>query len=62
MNDTNDKDLNDPELINLPAEKLKRIEICGSCDRNIKAHCSECACPISALTMFSFKTCPIGKW
>jgi hypothetical protein len=52
----------DPDLHNLPEEKLKRIEICSGCENNQNAHCSKCACPISALTMFSFKTCPIGKW
>lgn len=52
----------DEELKNLPEEKQKRITICTSCDRNVNAHCTECACPISMLTMFSFKTCPLGKW
>ena len=52
----------DTELYNLPEEKLKRIEICVGCENNVNEHCNQCACPISALTMFSFKTCPINKW
>lgn len=61
MNEYFDKDLH-----NLPEEKVKRIETCIKCENNQVVDCSptcvKCSCPISALTMFSFKTCPIGKW
>jgi hypothetical protein len=56
------EDYDDGELHNLPEEKLKRIELCARCENNVNAHCTQCACPISALTMFSFKSCPINKW
>jgi hypothetical protein len=56
------EDYDDGELHNLPEEKLKRIAVCASCENNVNDHCNQCACPISALTMFSFKSCPINKW
>lgn len=59
------EDYNDPELHNLPEEKLNRISICTQCPHNVMdvyAKCDQCDCPISALTMFTFKTCPLNKW
>jgi hypothetical protein len=46
-------------------EREKRISFCMPCEFNqLKdiPKCTQCDCPISTITSFNFKTCPIGKW
>lgn len=46
-------------------ERLRRLSFCDSCEHNKTLDqpiCTQCACPITFVTQFEFKLCPIGKW
>ena len=46
-------------------ETQRRIAFCMPCENNVLEvipKCTQCNCPISTISMLSFKSCPIGKW
>ena len=46
-------------------ERIRRLSFCDSCENNQVLNqpiCIKCACPITFVTQFEFKICPIGKW
>lgn len=58
-------DMLNPKITKLTEEKAKkRLDLCLSCDRLIKAttQCKECGCFMNAKTKLPHAFCPIGKW
>lgn len=46
-------------------ERLRRLSFCNVCEFNqtiTQPTCMKCACPITFVTQFEFKICPIGNW
>lgn len=47
-------------------ERQRRLSFCDSCENKQNYGqediCVKCACPITFITQFKFKTCPIGIW
>jgi hypothetical protein len=46
-------------------ERERRLSFCNQCEYNQiddQPKCIKCACPITFITQFEFKICPIGLW
>jgi hypothetical protein len=60
------EDVNNFNVLTSEQEKNKRLNLCNSCSSKTKIQddeiCQECACPITYVTTYKFKMCPLKKW
>jgi hypothetical protein len=64
MNEISEHDLK--TITTTEEERQRRLSFCNQCEnkQNIVQQdiCIKCACPITFITQFEFKTCPVGVW
>lgn len=45
-----------------PEFAIERMNVCNSCDKNVKQVCQLCGCYLQAKTLVKEEKCDINKW
>lgn len=60
------EDPNNFNVLTNEKEMHTRIAICSTCEKKTNTEfgeiCEACACPISYVSKYQFKICPLNKW